>query len=138
MNRLIVIGSVIADQLMTVPRLPERGGDVLAGPVATQAGGAFNIAAAAVRLGLPTALCGRVGTGPLGDLLVRALADLGVEALLPRDTSGDSGTCIGLVEPDGERTFVTSPGVEQGLTDDDLASVGWRADDAVYLSGYDL
>ncbi len=138
MNRLIVIGSVIADQLMTVPRLPERGGDVLAGPVATQAGGAFNIAAAAVRLGLPTALCGRVGTGPLRDLLVRALADLGVEALLPRDTSGDSGTCIGLVEPDGERTFVTSPGVEQGLTDDDLASVGWRADDAVYLSGYDL
>ena len=56
MNRLVVIGSVIADQLMTVPRLPDRGGDVLAGPVATQAGGAFNIAAAAVRLGLPTAL----------------------------------------------------------------------------------
>ncbi|HOA28386.1 MAG TPA: PfkB family carbohydrate kinase, partial [Arachnia sp.] len=138
MNRLVVIGSVIADQLMTVPRLPDRGGDVLAGPVATQAGGAFNIAAAAVRLGLPTALCGRVGTGPLGDLLAHALADLGVEALLPRDPSGDSGTCIGLVEPDGERTFVTSPGVEQGLTDDDLASVGWRADDAVYLSGYDL
>ena len=52
MNRLVVIGSVIADQLMTVPRLPDRGGDVLAGPVATQAGGAFNIAAAAVRLGL--------------------------------------------------------------------------------------
>ena len=65
-------------------------------------------------------------------------ADLGVELLLPRDPAGDSGTCIGLVEPDGERTFVTSPGVEQGLTDDDLASVGWRADDAVYLSGYDL
>ena len=138
MNRLIVIGSVIADQLMTVPRLPERGGDVLAGPVATQAGGAFNIAAAAVRLGLPTALCGRVGTGPLGDLLVRALADLGVEALLPRDTSGDSGTCIGLVEPDGERTFVTSPGVEQNITAADLASVAWRPDDSVYISGYDL
>lgn len=138
MSRLVVIGSVIADQLMTVPRLPDRGGDVLAGPVATQAGGAFNIAAAAVRLGLPTALCGRVGTGPLGDLLAHALADLGVEPLLPRDPSGDSGTCIGLVEPDGERTFVTSPGVEQGLTDDDIASVGWRADDAVYLSGYDL
>ena len=75
MNRLVVIGSVIADQLMTVPRLPDRGGDVLAGPVATQAGGAFNIAAAAVRLGLPTALCGRVGTGPLGVLLIGALAD---------------------------------------------------------------
>lgn len=138
MTRLVVIGSVIADQLMTVPRLPARGGDVLAGPVATQAGGAFNIAAAAVRLGLPTALCGRIGTGPLGDLLIRALGDLGVDALLPRDPSGDSGTCIGLVEPDGERTFVTSPGVEQQITDEDLASIDWRPDDAVYLSGYDL
>ncbi|MFT3888126.1 MAG: PfkB family carbohydrate kinase [Arachnia sp.] len=138
MSRLVVIGSVIADQLMTVPRLPDRGGDILAGPVATQAGGAFNIAAAATRLGLETALCGRIGTGPLGDLLARALADLGVEQLLPRDPNGDSGTCIGLVEPDGERTFVTSPGVEQTIDDADLAAVAWRPDDAVYLSGYDL
>lgn len=138
MTRLVVVGSMIGDQMMTVPRLPERGGDVLAGPVRMQAGGAFNIVAAARRLGLPTAVLGRVGTGPVGTMLLHALDDLGAELLLPVAREGDSGTCIGFVEPDGERTFVTSPGVEQRLTSEDFASVAWRDDDAVYVSGYDL
>ncbi|QNP55689.1 PfkB family carbohydrate kinase [Tessaracoccus defluvii] len=87
MTRLVVIGSVIADQMMTVPSLPERGGDVLAGPVAVQPGGAFNILAAAARLGLPTALAGRLGSGPLGSMLAGALRGLGTELLLPSPTA---------------------------------------------------
>lgn len=134
----MVLGSVIGDQMMTVPHLPERGGDVLAGPVVAQAGGAFNIAAAAVRLGLDTAVVGRIGTGPIASMLVTALDGLGAQALLPRFPDGDSGTSIGFVEPDGERTFVTSAGVEQVISSDDLDSVEWRADDLVYVSGYDL
>lgn len=137
MTRLVVIGSVIADQMMTVPSLPERGGDVLAGPVAVQPGGAFNILAAAARLGLPTALAGRLGSGPLGSMLAGALRGLGTELLLPL-ADGDSGTCIGFVEPDGERTFVTSPGVEQTLTDADFGLIDWAGGDSLYVSGYDL
>lgn len=138
MSRLVVIGSLIGDQMMTVPHLPERGGDVLAGPVEAQPGGAFNIVAAAARLGMPTVVAGRIGRGPVGDMLASALAALGVDVLLPSATDGDSGTSIGFIEPDGERTFVTSPGVEQTITPADLASVAWRADDSVYVSGYDL
>ena len=136
--RLVIVGSVIADQMMTVPRLPERGGDVMGGPVVAQAGGLFNVIAAASRLGMPTALAGRVGTGLVGDLLWRELAATGTDVLLVRAVDGDSGCCIGFIEPDGERTFVTSPGVEQTLTDADLDTVAWRADDALYVSGYDL
>jgi sugar/nucleoside kinase (ribokinase family) len=51
---------------------------------------------------------------------------------------GDTGFCVGLVEPDSERTFVTSPGVESELTADHLEGVAVRADDALYVSGYDL
>lgn len=138
MTRLVVIGSVIVDQLMRVPRLPDRGGDVLADPVTAQPGGAFNILAAASRLGLDTALAGRIGTGPSGSLLSQALHALGTQQLLPPAAEGDSGTCIGFVEPDGERTFVTSPGVEQHLADIDFANISWRADDYLYVSGYDL
>ena len=138
MSRLVVIGSVIGDQMMTVPHLPERGGDVLAGPVAAQPGGAYNIVAAAIRMGLDTAVAGRIGTGPIGSLLTDALAGLGAPVLIPRSTDGDSGTSIGFIEPDGERTFVTSPGVEQAITDADLAAIQWRPEDLVYLSGYDL
>lgn len=136
-RRLVLIGSVIADMMTTVPALPARGGDVLAGPLQVQAGGGFNVLAAASRLGMPVALAGQVGTGPMGDRVAAELDGLGAELLLPR-ADGDTGVCIGLVEPDGERTFITSVGVESELSDGALASLAWRADDAVYVSGYDL
>lgn len=136
-RRLVLVGSVIVDVLMSVPRLPDRGGDVLASGAATQVGGGFNVLAAARRLGLPAALAGRVGDGPFGDLVTAALAREGIELLLPV-ARGDTGFCVGLVEPDAERTFVTSAGVESRLTAVDLASVAVRADDAIYVSGYDL
>lgn len=136
-RRLVLVGSVIVDVLMSVPRLPDRGGDVLASGAATQVGGGFNVLAAARRLGLPAALAGRVGDGPFGDLVTAALATEGIDLLLPV-ASGDTGFCVGLVEPDAERTFVTNAGVESQLTPQDLARIAVRADDAVYISGYDL
>jgi sugar/nucleoside kinase (ribokinase family) len=135
--RVVLVGSVIVDVLMSVPRLPERGGDVLASAAATQVGGGFNVLLAARRLGLPGALAGRVGDGPFGRLVAAALAAEGIEPLMPAGR-GDTGFCIGLVEPDAERTFVTSPGVESALTADDLEAVEVRPGDAVYVSGYDL
>jgi sugar/nucleoside kinase (ribokinase family) len=136
-RRLVLVGSVIADLIMTVPALPERGGDVLASGTTTQAGGGFNVLAAAARLGLPAALAGRVGDGPFGRTVAAALAGEGIARLLP-DAAGDTGFCVGLVEPDGERTFVTSPGVESRLHAGDLTAVDIGAGDAVYVSGYDL
>lgn len=140
MKRLVLVGSVIADLMMTVPALPERGGDVLAGPARLQAGGGFNVLAAASRLGLSCALAGRVGGGALGDLVAAALRAEGVELLLPRlaAAEGDTGLCVGFIEPDAERTFVTSAGVESALDASALGGVVVGADDAVYVSGYDL
>lgn len=153
--RLVLVGSVIADLMTRVPYLPSRGADVLAGPIVTQPGGGFNVLAAATRLGLPAALCGRIGDGPIGTMLREALAELDVPVLvqgpLPTaardrlaggtaqpDGAVDSGASFGMVEPSGERTFVTSPGAEQYLDDEALAAVQWSPDDAIYLSGYDL
>lgn len=136
-RRLVLIGSVVADVILQVPQLPERGGDVLATGALVQAGGGFNVLAAAARLGLPCALVGHVGTGPMAQLVRGALREEGVRELLP-PAEGEQGFCVGAVEPDGERTFLTSPGVESRLGADDLAVVALGADDAVYVSGYDL
>lgn len=137
-GRLVLVGSVVVDLIMTVPALPERGGDVLAGAAVAQAGGGFNVLAAAARLGLPAALLGRVGGGPLGDVVAGALAGEGVDLLLPRSARGDTGLCVGFVEPDAERTFVTSTGVEGELRPADLAAARLRPGDLLYVSGYDL
>ena len=144
--RLVLVGSVIVDLMTEVPHLPTKGADVLAGPLVAQAGGGYNVLVAAHRLGLAVALAGRVGSGPMGSRIRAALAEIGAEVLVEvADVMvrkvyqpTDSGSCVGFVEPDGERTFVTSPGVESLLRPTDLGAVDVRATDWVYLSGYDL
>jgi sugar/nucleoside kinase (ribokinase family) len=135
--RLILVGSAIADVMMNVPQLPGRGADVLASTAVLQAGGGFNVLAAARRLGMQCSLAGRVGTGPFGSVIAGALAREDIEILIPRPPA-DSGFCVGFVEPDGERTFATSPGTEAELTPADLGHVHPEPGSAVYVSGYDL
>jgi sugar/nucleoside kinase (ribokinase family) len=133
-----MVGSVVVDVLMYVDRLPDRGGDVLARRVLTSAGGGFNLLVAAARLGMDGAYGGRTGDGPFGAQARRALDDAGIAALLPPGHEADTGVVVGLVEPDGERTFATSPGIEARLAPDDLRALPLRPADAVYVSGYDL
>jgi ribokinase len=136
-QRMVLIGSVIGDLMFRVPSLPPRGGDLLGRAEPLQAGGGFNVIAAASRLGMPTAFLGLVGTGPIGGILRTAMADAGTELLLSAPIE-DTGICVGFVEPDGERTFVTSNGIESRLEPSDLAGIRLWPADAAYLSGYDL
>lgn len=137
-NRLVLVGSVLVDLVSRLPALPVRGGDVVAEPGPSGAGGGFTVLSAAARLGLPAVYAGAHGTGLLGSAVREALAADGVELALPIAPAGDTGYCVVLVEPDGERTFVTVPGVEAALDDADLVAVDPRPGDAVYVSGYDL
>jgi sugar/nucleoside kinase (ribokinase family) len=137
-RRLVLVGSVVVDLLLFVDRLPDRGGDLLARQLVAGAGGGFNVLVGAVRLGMEAAFGGRTGAGVLGAQARRALERAGVQALLPPDERADTGLVVGLVEPDGERTFVTAPGTEARLSPDDLRALRLRGGDAVYVSGYDL
>jgi len=139
-GRLILAGNVIADLVIEVPALPERGGDVIGTRTEVTPGGGFNTLAAAGRLGARTVFAGLHGTGPYGDLVRAALASEGVRALLPARTDGDTGFTVALVDAGGERTFVTSFGVEAGMTAADVAAIAAevRAPDLVQLSGYGL
>ena len=137
-RRLLLAGSVLVDIRMTVDRLPDRGGDQIARHTEVHSGGGFNVLVAAVRNGLPAALAGRHGTGPFGQQVSRDLAAHAIPVLLPPAAGADTGFAITLIEPDGERTFVTSPGAESRLSAAELAAIPVRPDDALYLSGYDL
>jgi sugar/nucleoside kinase (ribokinase family) len=132
------LGSILVDVTVDVPGLPERGGDVLATGTRTLPGGGFNLAAAVARQDVSCVYAAPHGTGPHGDLIREALAAEGVRVAAERRDSGDSGFCVVLVEPDGERTFVTRPGVEAVLTAGDLAAVRPSTGDVVSVSGYDL
>jgi len=137
-QRLLSVGSIVADVRIDVPHLPERGGDVLGLSAVVSAGGGFNILAAAARNGMPACFAGRHGTGPYGARIRMDLASEGIAALLAPDPDADSGFCVVLVEPDGERSFITSPGVEAQLGERSLAGIGIASGDAIFVSGYDL
>ncbi len=111
---------------------------MLATSSATAVGGGFNIMAAAARQGLPVLYAGGHGTGPWGDLVRAALAAEGIGILRPRDEHRDTGFDVALVEPDGERTFVTSLGAEAVHEAGTWADVPVGQGDAVYVSGYGL
>jgi sugar/nucleoside kinase (ribokinase family) len=142
-TRLVFAGEAIVDLLMRVPALPGRGGDMLADSASAEVGGGFNIMAAAVRQGLPVVYAGGHGTGPWGDKVRAALAAEGIGLLRPPYPDADTGFTVGLVEPDGERTFVTALGAESlGAASpgqpDAWDLVRLRPGDAVYVSGYGL
>ncbi|MFD7088040.1 MULTISPECIES: PfkB family carbohydrate kinase [unclassified Streptomyces] len=139
-GRLILAGNVIADLVIDVPALPERGGDVIGTRTELTAGGGFNTLVAARRLGTEAVFAGLHGTGPYGDLVREALAAEHIETLLPTRTDGDTGFTVALVDGGGERTFVTSFGVDAELTRTEVEAVAARLlpGDVVQLSGYGL
>jgi ribokinase len=137
-RRLVMLGSILVDLVLDVPALPERGGDVLAQQVGYHPGGGFNIAAAAARLGLPTVYAGPIGSGPMADRVVNALDADGIEPLLPQRADQDTGLCITLVDPGGERSFVTVTGADGVMDLAELSSLRYLEGDALYVSGYDL
>nr|WSY57034.1 PfkB family carbohydrate kinase [Streptomyces sp. NBC_00886] len=137
-SRLWHLGNVVVDLVLEVPALPERGGDVLATRTERTPGGGFNVMAAAARQGLPVTYAGAHGTGPFGDRARGALYAEGIDVLLAPRTEPDTGFVVCLVDADGERTFVTSPGAEATLTAVDLAELRPETGDFVYVTGYSL
>ena len=137
-QRLISFGSTIVDIINFVDHLPERGKDALVKESLVMCGGAYNMESAASRLGLKTLHAGSVGTGVYGDIAMAAMQRDNIDFVGRRLSDLDTGYCFTMVEPDGERSFVTYAAAEAMVTYEQLASVEIRDTDAVYISGYDL
>ncbi len=137
-GRLVSFGGLLADLVVSVDAIPERGADVLAHDFTQTVGGGFAVLAAAARLGMPTALAGVLGDDAIADAARQALRDEGVELLFPEPRVGGSGVCLVLVDGEGERTMVTVQGVESRIQSEDFDAVAVGPDDVVYLNGYEL
>jgi len=137
-GRLISFGGLLADLVVRVDAVPERGADVLARGFSQTVGGGFAVVVAAARLGMATTLAGVLGNDPIADAARRSLRDEGIDLLFPEPRAGSSGVCLVLVDADGERTMVTVQGVESRVQSEDFDAVAPSPDDVVYLNGYEL
>jgi sugar/nucleoside kinase (ribokinase family) len=123
MTDVICLGILVADTIAhPVDELPPRGTLALVDDISLHGGGcAVNTASALTRLGLRTAVAGKVGADPFGDFLLELLDERGVErrAVL-RDPLVPTSATVVLVGADGERTFLHLPGGNGRLRADEL------------------
>jgi len=138
MPKMLHTGQVIIDLVMAVEALPQIGGDVLAQSASFEAGGGFNVMAAAVRNGLPVVYLGRHGNGRFGDLARQAMNAEGIRIGIEQPAERDTGICVALTDASSERSFISYIGAEGEVTAAELNSVAAEAGDYVYVSGYSL
>ncbi|WP_080801384.1 PfkB family carbohydrate kinase [Arabiibacter massiliensis] len=112
-DAILAVGAIIVDLVCRVPRLPQSGEGIVADEVRATVGGcAFNSANVLRQLGVPHTLFAPVGSGVFAGFAERELAARGLEAL--RVPGGrDNGGCVCFVEPDGQRTMLTMPGIDR-------------------------
>jgi sugar/nucleoside kinase (ribokinase family) len=136
--RLFCLDTVLIDVVLKVAKLPERAGDALASGQLITTGGGFNAMSAAARHDASVTYAGRLGVGPFSSIATVALEGEGIATPIEQNGDLDAGLCVVLSEPDGERSFVTSPGAEATLRANDLESLDVRDDDYVLVSGYNI
>lgn len=136
--RLFGLDTVMIDLVLKVGELPARGGDAAVSERLVTTGGGFNAMSAARRQGMNVTYVGQIGRGPFAAIAARELEEEGIEVAVPAREGLDLGLCIVLVERDGERTFITSPGAEGTLRASELMDVPMSEGDYVFLSGYNF
>jgi sugar/nucleoside kinase (ribokinase family) len=137
MKQILLIGSTVVDVLIRVPRLPGRGDDVNISASSMRLGGcAFNTAMALQKFGVPHLLCSPVGRGVYGEFVAEQLAALGRKVFIRLEE--ENGCCYCLVEPDGERSFLSLHGAEYRFQRTWMDEVDLNAADSVFVCGLEL
>lgn len=133
-----VLGAAVIDVIADAYALPWRGCDIELKQQGVNIGGcALNIAIALKRLGISSQNALPVGHGVWADIIRNAMAKQDLHSAVEAE-AGDNGWCLALVEPDGERTFMSFSGVENQWQPSWLDGLNVPKNSLVSLSGYQL
>lgn len=120
-GRVLVVGSLNLDLVVSAARLPAPGETVLGGELQRHPGGkGANQAVAAARAGAATAMIGAIGDDGEGRIGLAALEAAGVDLAGLAHKEGASGVAIIAVDPRGENQIVVAPGTNARLGPDDV------------------
>jgi ribokinase len=142
-GRVVVVGSVNVDLVVTAPRLPAPGETVLGGSFARHDGGkGGNQAVAAARLGAATSLIAAVGDDDFGREARIALTSAGVDDTGVATVRGQAtGVALIVVAPDGQNAIAVAPSANVALTPTDVEAALRRVapgPDDVVLVGHEI
>jgi sugar/nucleoside kinase (ribokinase family) len=111
---LCTIGDLIEDVVVWLSAEPNMGTDTDSIIQRTRGGSAANVAMFAALTGTESRFIGQVGNDALGQQLCSALQQAGVDVCVVSE--GRTGSIVVLVQPNGERTFLTDRGVASHLS----------------------
>jgi ribokinase len=140
-TRLVVLGDVMVDVVCRLDGPIALGSDAPARIEFGYGGSAANVsawAAVARGAGAPPVLAGRIGADERGRAAEEELRAGGVETRLAVDPERQTGACVVLVGPDGERSMVPDPGANDRLAVGDLPDDVLVEGAHVHLTGYTL
>jgi sugar/nucleoside kinase (ribokinase family) len=134
-GRLVVIGDVMTD-IIVLPEGPlVRGSDRRARIVSKPGGSGANQAVWLGAMGADVEFAARVGSADR-DRWMAYFRGFGVIPRLAGDETEPSGTLVTIVDPDGERSFLTDRGANLKLAPPDLPSLEAGNVFGVVISGY--
>jgi ribokinase len=108
---VVVVGSINADQVVTVPRHPLPGETLIGTSIAILPGGkGANQAVAAAQLGAGVAMVGAIGRDGHARAATEILRAAGVDLAAVQEVPGPTGLAVITVDADGENSIVVIPG----------------------------
>ena len=137
-SRVVCVGDVMLDVVATASTPLARGSDASARVRTHGGGGGANVAAWLSAIGVPALLVARVGDDAAGREVIAELRAGGVDVRAAIDPELPTGTCVVIVEPDGERTFLPDRGANAALAVADLPPDAFGPGGHLHLSGYPL
>ena len=111
---LCTIGDLIEDVVVWLNDELNIGSDTDSVIVRTRGGSAANVAMFGAMTGTPSRFIGQVGNDNLGEQLCASLRGSGVDVCT--EAKGRTGSIVVVVQPNGERTFLTDRGVASELS----------------------
>jgi ribokinase len=114
--RVVVVGSINVDLVVSVARLPAAGETVAGGRFARHGGGkSANQAVAAARLGASVAFVGAVGSDEMGDGAVAELSAEGIDVSGVARVDAPTGVALIVVDDAGENQIAVASGANVEL-----------------------
>src|SRR3954468_10360955 len=141
--RVVVVGSINVDLVVSVARLPAAGETVLGGRFARHGGGkSANQAVAAARLGADVALIGAVGDDELGEAAIAELAAEGIDVTGVTRVDEATGVALIVVDAAGENQIAIAAGANGALAAEHVPALdgagvlllGFEVPDAVVVA----
>ncbi len=138
MSRVVVVGDLVTDVLVSTAGPLSSGSDTLASIVLRGGGAGANTACWLADCGVNVALVARVGGDEVGRARTLELLGANVEAVVAVDHEALTGTVVVLVGADGERTMLADRGASLRLSVQDVKPWVFEVGTHLHLSGYVL